>query len=40
MRDAMISLTIMPSLMVPVKHDLIVGGPSVRRRDAPALQVG
>ena len=25
-RDAMISLVITPSLLVPVKHDLIVGG--------------
>ena len=34
----MISLAITPSLPVPVKHDLILGGgwgPSVRRRDAP-----
>ena len=37
-RDAMISLAITPSLPVPVKHDLIVGGrwgPSGMRRDAP-----
>ena len=36
MRDATISLTITPSLLV--KHDLIVGGewrPSARQRDAP-----
>ena len=35
MRDATISLAIMPS--IPVKHDLVVGrgwGPSMRRRDA------
>ena len=35
---AMISLMITPSLLVAVKHDLIVGGgwgPSTRRRDAP-----
>ena len=37
-RDATISLAITPSLPVPVKHDLIVGGvwgPSARRTDAP-----
>ena len=34
-QDATISLAIMPSLPVPVKHDLIVGGgwgPSTRHR--------
>ena len=38
MRDATISLVIMPSLPVPVKHGLIVDGgwePSARQRDAP-----
>ena len=37
-RDVTISLAITPSLPVPVKHDLIVGGgwgPSARRTDAP-----
>ena len=33
--DVTISLAITPSLLVPIKHDLIVGGPSARRRDAP-----
>ena len=36
-RDATISLAITPSLPVPVKHDLIVGGgwrPSARHRRA------
>ena len=37
-RDVTSSLAITPSLPIPVKHDLTVGGvwgPSVRRRDAP-----
>ena len=37
-QDATISLVIMPSLPVPVKHGLIVDGgwgPSARQRDAP-----
>ena len=33
--DATISLAITPSLPVPIKHDLIVSGPSAKWRDAP-----